>query len=118
CSFVVPRVKPNTAPLASPSQYGVPNPTKAGTTYTPSVEDTRSAYPSLSVDEGNIRNPSRNHWIADPAIHTLPSKAYSTFPSIPQAKVVNWPFLGWTPSSPVFISLKQGRPYVFFTSRL
>ncbi|MNI81487.1 hypothetical protein D3C73_1381050 [compost metagenome] len=43
CSLLVPRVNPNTAPLTSLSQYGLPRPTKAGTTYTPSVEATLEA---------------------------------------------------------------------------
>src|SRR5690606_9995744 len=114
CSLDVPRVNPNTAPFTSLSQYGVPNPTNAGTTYTPSVDSTLCAYFSLSAESRNRRKPSRNHWIAEPATNILPSSAYSTFPSIPQAIVVNSPCSDTTACSPVFINIKQPVPYVFF----
>src|SRR5699024_8599228 len=110
CSFVVPLVNPNTAPLALLSQYGVPNPTKAGTIYTPSVDATLFAYVSLSGAFGNILSPSRNHCMAEPAIKILPSNEYSTFPSNPHANVVNNPWSDATPFSPVFINMKQPVP--------
>src|SRR5699024_2417500 len=115
CSLVVPLVKPKIDPRTSLSQYGAPKPTNAGTTYTPSVDSTRLAYSSLSGEYLNILKPSRNHCIAEPATKMLPSNAYSTLPSSPQAIVVSSPFFDLTGVSPVFINMKQPVPYVFLT---
>jgi len=61
-----------------------------------------------------MRRPSRSHWIAEPATNTLPSSAYSTRPPAPQAIVVSSPCFDGIARSPVFISMKQPVPYVFF----
>ncbi|MNE70480.1 hypothetical protein D3C80_1662710 [compost metagenome] len=47
-------------------------------------------------------------------MNTLPSSAYSSLPSISQAMVVSRPFSDVMAFVPVFISMKQPVPYVFF----
>ena len=64
-------------------------------------------------------SPSRSHCTAAPATNTLPSSAYVTCgragsPSA-QAIVVSSPFAELRASVPVFSSMKQPVPYVFFT---
>ena len=59
-------------------------------------------------------NPSRNHWTDAPPIKTDPSRAYVVFPFNFQATVVNNPFFDKIGFSPIFISIKQPVPYVFF----
>src|SRR5690606_41326949 len=105
---------PNTDPFTSRSHYGLPNPSNAVATNTPPVDSSPCAYFSPSAESRNRRTPSRNHWIAEPATNILPSSAYSTFPSIPLAIVVNSPCSDTTACSPVFINIKQPVPYVFF----
>ena len=48
-------------------------------------------------------------------MNTLPSSAYSVRPSIRHATVVSSLFLEAMGFVPVFISMKQPVPYVFFT---
>jgi hypothetical protein len=57
------------------SQYGAPRPTNAGTTYTPPVSGTARAIASVSDARRIRRSASRSHWMAAPAMNTLPSSA-------------------------------------------
>ena len=106
----MPRVKPTITPRACSSQYGAPRPVKAGTRYTPPVSGTCRAAASLSEASAIRPRPSRSHWIVAPATNTLPSSAYSTRPSIPQAIVVTRPDCDAAGFVPVFISRKQPVP--------
>ena len=54
--------------------------------------------------------PSRSHWIAAPAIKTLPSSAYSVSPPVFQPMVVSRPVLEAVAFLPVFMSRKQPVP--------
>ena len=74
-SRLVPRVRPTMAPRACMSQCGAPRPAKAGTTYTPPVSRTPRAMASVSAASRTSPSPSRSHWIAAPAMNTLPSSA-------------------------------------------
>ena len=72
------RVSPNIAPLACMSQYGVPNPAKAGTTTTEESGfffASREAISEVELRSSIISMPFCNHCTAAPAIKTLPSKA-------------------------------------------
>ena len=61
CSFLQPLVIPTIVPLAYGSQYGAPIPVNAGTTYTPDVSMTLSAYSSDWADDLSIRISSLSH---------------------------------------------------------
>ncbi len=75
CARVVPRVIPTIAPRACGSQYGAPSPESAGTKYTPAASGTLPASASISEALPMMPRPSRSHWIAAPAMKTLPSSA-------------------------------------------
>ena len=113
--LLAPLVNPKIAPLAYISQWGAPNPVKAGTMYTPPLSLTFFAKYSVSAASLTSLSSSLIHWITAPPTNTDPSRAYWTFPSIPTAIVVRSPFLLLIIFSPVFISKKQPVPYVFLT---
>src|SRR2546423_1434735 len=60
-------------------------------------------------------SPSRSHCTTAPAMKMLPSSAYSVRLPIRQETVVRRLFLDAIGLVPVFISMKQPVPYVFFT---
>ena len=96
------------------SQYGAPRPTNAGTKYTPPVSGTAVASASLSAARSMSPSPSRSHWIAAPAMNTLPSSAYVVVPPIFHASVVSSPARDRTCEVLVLRRRKQPVPYVFF----
>ena len=98
------------------SQYGAPSPTNAGTRYTPPVSVTDSARRWLSAAVRITPSPSRSHWMAAPAMNTLPSSAYVIVPPSRHAIVVSNPWREATGASPVLSSRKQPVPYVFLAS--
>src|SRR2546421_7103664 len=115
CAAVVPRVTPASKPRAYGSQCGAPNPANAGTRYTPPVSSTCAASASTSDDDLMMPSPSRSHCTTAPAMKMLPSSAYSVRFPIRQETVVRRLFLDAIGLVPVFISMKQPVPYVFFT---
>ena len=63
------------APRAYWSQYGAPSPVNAGTTKQPFVSGTARAMASESLAFSSRPSSSRSHWMAAPAVNTLPSSA-------------------------------------------
>src|SRR5207249_2195287 len=59
-------------------------------------------------------SPSRSHWIAAPAMKTLPSSAYTGSPRGPQASVVISPRAAAARRLPVLSNRNAPVPYVFF----
>src|SRR5207253_1316999 len=112
---VVPRVTPARMPRAYWSQCGAPSPANAGTRYTPCGSVTCEASASTSDDDLMIPRPSRSHCTTAPAMKMLPSSAYSVRFPIRHATVVSRLFLDAIGFVPVFMSMKQPVPYVFFT---
>ena len=74
------------------------------------MSGTLSAYSSDSDALEMTPNSSRSHCTAAPAVNTLPSRAYCTWPGSVAATVVISPFWLITGSLPVFISRKQPVP--------
>src|SRR6266566_151449 len=112
---VVPRVTPATRPRAYWSQCGTPRPANAGTRYTPSGSATCDANASTSDDDLMMPSPSRSHCTTAPAMKMLPSSAYSVRLPMRHATVVSRLCLDAIGLVPVFMSMKQPVPYVFFT---
>ena len=83
---------------------------KAGTSTTPPASGTLSASRSHSGAEEMRPSSSRSHWMALPALNTLPSRAYVVFPPTVQAAEVTSPARETTGSAPTFISVKQPVP--------
>src|ERR1051325_1810294 len=115
CAAVVPRVTPATRPRAYWSQCGAPSPANAGTRYTPSGSVTCAASASTSDEDLMMPSPSRSHCTTAPAMKIEPSSAYSVRSPTRQATVVSRLFFDGTGFVPVFISMKQPVPNVFFT---
>src|SRR5256885_3921782 len=115
CAAVVPRVRPASTPRAYWSQCGAPRPANAGTRYTPCGSVTCAASASTSDDDLMIPRPSRSHCTTAPAMKMLPSSAYSLRWPMRHATVVSRLCLDVIGFVPVFISMKQPVPYVFFT---
>ena len=63
------------AARASGSQWGAPSPANAGTRYTPPVEESPAAIPSVCAAEAMTFKPSRSHCTAAPATKIEPSSA-------------------------------------------
>src|SRR4029450_10116790 len=61
-------------------------------------------------------SPSRSHWMAAPAMNTLPSRAYVVRSPMRQAIVVTSPFDEATGAAPGLSSMKHPVPYVFFAA--
>ena len=80
------------------------------------MSGTDSASAWLSAAFRSSPSPSRNHWIAAPAMNTLPSRAYVVRPPIRQAIVVTSPRDDATGASPVLSSMKHPVPYVFLAA--
>src|SRR5256886_517769 len=112
---VVPRVTPARMPRAYWSQCGAPSPANAGTRYTPCGSFTCEASASTSDDDLMIPRPPRSHCTTAPVMRMLPSGAYSVRFPIRHATVVSRLFLDAIGFVPVFMSMKQPVPYVFFT---
>ena len=114
CALLLPRVRPTIAPRAYISQRGAPRPVNADTRYTPPLSGTLSARMSHSCAVPIRPSSSRSHWIELPALNTLPSSAYVVLPLTDHATLVTRPLTLRTDLLPVFMSVKQPVPYVFF----
>ena len=78
------------------------------------MSGTLAASASISGDARKNSSPSRNHCTTAPAMKMLPSSAYSVRLPMRQATVVRSLFLDAMRRVPVFMSMKQPVPYVFF----
>jgi hypothetical protein len=110
CARFVPRVMPTSVPRARGSQYGAPRPDNAGTKNAPPLSGTLAANASTSLERSMMPSPSRSHWIAAPAMKTLPSSAYAVEPPRFHATVASRRFRDAAGRPPVFMSRKQPVP--------
>ncbi len=114
---VAPRVRPKIAPRASESQYGAPRPVNAGTTHNARRigNAVRKVFAFSSV-LNNAEFVSKPLHHKAPATNTLPLKG--VFEPVgarsAAATVVTRPFCDSTAVWPVWSSIKQPVPYVFF----
>ena len=76
----------------------------------PLESGTARQYSSLCGLVLSMRISSRSHWIAAPAMNTLPSSAYCTSSPALAAMVVSRPCFERIASAPVFISMKPPVP--------
>jgi hypothetical protein len=78
--------------------------------HTPPLSATLVAIASESATSAMIPSPSRNHWIAAPAVTALPSRQYVRVPSSPQRTRGKQPFGESRIDGPTFKSIMAAVP--------